>query len=107
MLVYGHVNKVIFDEKKKKKKFFVVVYYRYGNDAGNLTENALYATGGIAMTAYNASNIGVKAMAKRAAKDTGRAVVEDYNKKAKSHSHSDSGSNSPEGPDDMPPPPKT
>ena len=30
------------------------------------------------MTAYNANHLGVKAIAKRAAKDTGKAVLEDF-----------------------------
>ncbi len=48
---------------------------------GTATENALYATGNLGLTVNNARNLGVKALAKRAAKDTGKAVVEDYKKK--------------------------
>ena len=35
------------------------------------------------MTAYNANHLGVKAIAKRAAKDTGKAVFEDFAEKRK------------------------
>ena len=52
-------------------------FTRYGSDAGKLAENGLYAIGNTAMTAYNADNLGVKAIAKRAAKDTGKALLLD------------------------------
>lgn len=54
-----------------------VISHKYGSEAGVFTEHALYATGNIAMTAHNANNLGVKAIAKRAAKDTGKAVLND------------------------------
>jgi len=50
---------------------------RYGPEAGNLSENTLYSVGNLALTAHNANNFGVKAIAKRAAKDAGKAVVSD------------------------------
>ena len=54
---------------------------RYGGQVGTATENALYATGNLGLTVNNARHLGVKAIAKRAAKDTGKAVIEDYQKK--------------------------
>ena len=57
------------------------LFSRYGKEAGTATENALYATGNLGLTVNNARNLGIKAIAKRAAKDTGKAVVEDYKKK--------------------------
>ncbi|KAL8576339.1 hypothetical protein ACOMHN_048906 [Nucella lapillus] len=57
------------------------VHHKYGDEAGRLTENTVYAAGNIAMTAYNADNLGIKAIAKRAAKDTGKAVLKDINEK--------------------------
>ena len=59
---------------------FCYIFYRYGTDAGKLTHNALYATGNVALTTNNVRNLGVKAIAKRVAKDTGKAVVEDLQK---------------------------
>ncbi|XP_005091170.1 spartin [Aplysia californica] len=56
-----------------------VVQHKYGNQVGQLTENSMYAAGNAVLTAYNANHIGVKAVAKRAAKDTGKAVLEDLN----------------------------
>lgn len=50
---------------------------RYGSEAAKLSENALYAVGNVAMTAYNVDNLGVKAIAKRAAKETGKELVKD------------------------------
>ena len=43
-----------------------------------MTENALYTVGNAALTAHNARNLGIKAIAKRTAKDAGKAVLEDY-----------------------------
>lgn len=51
---------------------------RYGEDAGYFTENTLYTVGNVAMTAYNANHLGVKAIAKRAAKETGKEVLRGY-----------------------------
>ena len=39
-------------------------------------------------TAFNVDNLGVKAVAKRAAKDTGKAVIESYNEKSSDSSTS-------------------
>lgn len=60
-----------------------IVSHKYGKDAGQVTENALYATGNLAWTAHNANNLGVKAVAKRAAKDTGKAVLNDLSENRK------------------------
>ncbi|XP_070198501.1 spartin-like isoform X2 [Littorina saxatilis] len=57
------------------------VHHKYGEHAGKLTENIVYSTGNVAMFAYNADNLGIKAIAKRAAKDTGKAVIEDMSEK--------------------------
>lgn len=57
------------------------VQHKYGDEAGRLTENTVYAAGNLAMTAYNADNLGIKAIAKRAAKDTGKAVLKDIQEK--------------------------
>ena len=43
------------------------------------------------MTAYNANHLGVKAIAKRAAKDTGKAVLQDFAEKRKGDSSSSQG----------------
>ena len=58
-------------------------FNRYGEHASKLAENTVFAAGNIAMTAYNADSLGVKAIAKRAAKDTGKAVLQDLNEKKK------------------------
>ncbi|XP_033632094.1 spartin-like [Asterias rubens] len=55
-----------------------VVQHKYGDDAARLTDTSLDAATNIGFTAYNLNHIGVKAIAKRAAKDTGKAVFEDY-----------------------------
>ncbi|CAL4109579.1 unnamed protein product [Meganyctiphanes norvegica] len=51
------------------------VTHKYGEDAGKLSENTLYAVGQTAMVGHNISSLGVKGVAKRAAKDTGKALV--------------------------------
>ena len=57
---------------------------RYGSEAGELTDNTMYAVGQSAMLGHNISSLGVKGVAKRAAKDTGKALVLNHkdNKKA-------------------------
>jgi len=59
-----------------------VVQHRYGKPSGELTGNCLYAVGGAAMAGYNLSAIGVKAIAKRTAKDMGKATIEHMDEKA-------------------------
>ncbi|XP_060070248.1 spartin-like [Ylistrum balloti] len=54
------------------------VDHKYGPNAGELTENTLYTVGNVAMTAYNVDQLGIKALAKRAAKATGKEVVKDF-----------------------------
>ena len=61
--------------------FSFLIFNRYGEHAGKLAENTVFAAGNIAMTAYNADNLGIKAIAKRAAKDTGKAVLQDLHEK--------------------------
>ena len=55
----------------------------------------MYATGNLGLTVNNARNLGVKAIAKRAAKDTGKAVVEDYKKKKMEAGKQDAGKKDP------------
>ncbi|XP_033742321.1 spartin-like [Pecten maximus] len=54
------------------------VDHKYGPNASQLTENTLYTVGNVAMTAYNVDQLGIKALAKRAAKATGKEVVKDF-----------------------------
>ena len=53
-------------------------FSRYGGKAGKFTENALYSVGNVGVAYHNVSNLGVKAVAKRAAKDTGKALVVEH-----------------------------
>lgn len=48
---------------------------RYGSQVGLATENAMYAVGNTFLSAHNITQLGPKAIAKRAAKDTAKAVV--------------------------------
>ncbi|XP_062598431.1 spartin-like isoform X1 [Saccostrea cucullata] len=67
-----------------------VVSHKYGSEAAKLSENALYTVGNVAMTAYNVDNLGVKAIAKRAAKETGKELVKDIHKEWKDGSKNSS-----------------
>ncbi|CAD5122484.1 DgyrCDS10907 [Dimorphilus gyrociliatus] len=53
------------------------VKHKYGEQSGAATEDALYSAVNIGMTVNNAKNLGVKAVAKRIAKDTGKEVAKD------------------------------
>lgn len=47
----------------------------YGNPIGMATENAMYTLGNTLLSAHNVTNLGPKAIAKRAAKDTAKACL--------------------------------
>lgn len=55
-----------------------VISHKYGDDAGNLADNTLYAVGQTAWAGHNIASLGVKGIAKRTAKDTGKALVTEY-----------------------------
>ncbi|XP_058132932.1 spartin isoform X4 [Dasypus novemcinctus] len=54
------------------------VRYKYGHNAGEATHDAVDSAINVGMTAYNIDNIGVRAMVKKTAKQTGHALLEDY-----------------------------
>ncbi|XP_070606012.1 spartin isoform X2 [Erythrolamprus reginae] len=54
------------------------VKYKYGNDAGQATNNAVSSAFNVGVTAFNIDHIGIKAMVKKTAKETGHAVLDDY-----------------------------
>ncbi|XP_013918111.1 PREDICTED: spartin isoform X2 [Thamnophis sirtalis] len=54
------------------------VKYKYGNDAGQATNNAVSSAINVGVTAFNIDHIGIKAMVKKTAKETGHAVLDDY-----------------------------
>ncbi|KAK8731804.1 hypothetical protein OTU49_007270 [Cherax quadricarinatus] len=60
-----------------------VITHKYGDDAGHLADNTLYAVGQTALAGHNISSLGVKGIAKRTAKDTGRALVYEHEAKKK------------------------
>lgn len=60
-----------------------IVDHKYGEQAGEVVGNAVYSVGNLALTTHNVQSLGVKAVAKRTAKDTGKAVLNDYVKKVK------------------------
>lgn len=53
-------------------------FQRYGHNAGEATHNAVDSAINVGLTAYNIDNIGIKAMVKRTAKQTGHRLLEDY-----------------------------
>ncbi|XP_018013248.1 spartin isoform X2 [Hyalella azteca] len=58
-----------------------VVKHKYGAEAGEFTDNAMYAVGQSAMAGHNIASLGVKGVAKKAAKSTGKALVESHYEK--------------------------
>ncbi|XP_027629885.1 spartin isoform X2 [Tupaia chinensis] len=54
------------------------VRYKYGHNAGEATHNAVDSAVNVGVTAYNINNIGIKAMVKKTAKQTGHTLLEDY-----------------------------
>lgn len=55
------------------------VRYKYGHTAGEATHDAVDSAINVGVTAYNIDNIGIKAMVKKTAKQTGETILEDYN----------------------------
>lgn len=55
-----------------------IVNHKYGGNASTTVDNAMNAIGNIALSTHNINSLGAKAIAKKTAKDTGRAVLEDY-----------------------------
>ncbi|XP_009996636.1 PREDICTED: spartin isoform X1 [Chaetura pelagica] len=54
------------------------VKYKYGDEAGHATDNAMNSAINVGVTAFNIDNIGIKAVVKRTAKETGHAVLDEY-----------------------------
>ncbi|XP_054442536.1 spartin isoform X1 [Pteronotus mesoamericanus] len=54
------------------------VRHKYGHTAGEATHNAVDSAINVGLTAYNLDNIGIKAMVKKTAKETGQTILEDY-----------------------------
>ncbi|XP_008945887.1 PREDICTED: spartin isoform X2 [Merops nubicus] len=54
------------------------VKYKYGEEAGDATDNAMNSAINVGVAALNIDNIGIKAVVKRTAKETGHAVLDEY-----------------------------
>ncbi|CAL1539356.1 unnamed protein product [Lymnaea stagnalis] len=53
-----------------------IVHHKFGEQAAGVTENTLYAAGNVAMATHYINTLGVKALAKSAARETGKAMIE-------------------------------
>lgn len=51
---------------------------KYGDDAGRATDNAMSSAINVGVTAFNIDHIGIKAVVKKTAKETGHAVLDEY-----------------------------
>ncbi|XP_005077515.1 spartin isoform X1 [Mesocricetus auratus] len=54
------------------------VRYKYGHNAGEATHSAVDSAINVGLTAYNIDNIGIKAIVKKTAKQTGHTLLQDY-----------------------------
>lgn len=54
------------------------VRHKYGHTVGEATHAAVNAAINVGVAAYNIDNIGIKAMVKKTAKQTGHTILEDY-----------------------------
>lgn len=59
-----------------------IVDHKYGKEAGEVVSNTVNAIGNLALTTHNVHSLGIKSVAKRTAKDTGKAVLKDYVEKS-------------------------
>ncbi|XP_042315009.1 spartin isoform X2 [Sceloporus undulatus] len=60
------------------KETVQTVKYKYGDDAGHATDNAVSSAINVGVTAFNIDHIGIKAVVKKTAKETGHAVLDEY-----------------------------
>ncbi|KAM4701454.1 spartin isoform 1-T3 [Discoglossus pictus] len=54
------------------------VKYKFGKDAGHATDNAVNSAINVGVTAFNIDHIGIKAIVKKTAKETGHAILDEY-----------------------------
>ncbi|XP_072468017.1 spartin isoform X2 [Notamacropus eugenii] len=64
--------------KKVTSETVHTVKHKYGADAGHATDNAMNSAINVGVTAFNIDNIGIKAVVARTAKQTGKAILEEY-----------------------------
>ncbi|XP_060129759.1 spartin isoform X2 [Zootoca vivipara] len=64
--------------KNVSKETVQTVKYKYGDDAGDATDNAVSSAINVGVAAFNIDNIGIKAIVKKTAKETGHAVLDEY-----------------------------
>ncbi|XP_074159584.1 spartin isoform X4 [Sminthopsis crassicaudata] len=64
--------------KKVASETVNTVKHKYGDDAGHATDNVMNSAINVGVTAFNIDNIGIKAVVKRTAKQTGKAILEEY-----------------------------
>ncbi|XP_022647240.1 spartin-like isoform X2 [Varroa destructor] len=55
-----------------------LVHHKYGEDAGEVIGDAMYSIGNFALTVNNVANLGVRGIAKRTAKEAGKAMLQEY-----------------------------
>ncbi|KAM5313256.1 spartin isoform 1-T3 [Glossophaga mutica] len=54
------------------------VRHKYGHTAGEATHDAVNSAINVGVAAYNLDNIGIKAMVKKTAKETGQTILDEY-----------------------------
>lgn len=54
------------------------VQHKYGPEVGDAVDNAVFSVGNVALAAHNVSSMGVKAVAKKTVKETGKAMLTEY-----------------------------
>uniref|UniRef100_R4GBE1 Spartin n=2 Tax=Anolis carolinensis TaxID=28377 RepID=R4GBE1_ANOCA len=65
------------------KETVQTVKHKYGDDAGHATHDAVSSAINVGVTAFNIDHLGIKAVVKKTAKETGHAVLDEYNIKEK------------------------
>ncbi|XP_061484394.1 spartin isoform X2 [Rhineura floridana] len=64
--------------KSVSKETVQTVKHKYGDDAGHATDNAVSSAINVGVAAFNIDNLGIKAIVKKTAKETGHAVLDEY-----------------------------
>lgn len=55
-----------------------IVGHKYGQDAAQVVDHAIYSVGNVALTTNSVNSLGIRGLAKRTAKETGKAILEEY-----------------------------
>lgn len=55
-----------------------IVGHKYGTDAAQVVDHAMYSVGNVALATNSIRSLGIRGLAKRTAKETGKSILQEY-----------------------------